>query len=283
MEVEFDPKLKICPLCGSSSLAAYDRDFRSRTIDRCRGCGVDFLNPQYSDGYLERFYSARARFDHREGLDVPLRKRKEVHETGKRRALDLVAQYVEVGRLLSVGTADGLEVYTAQEKGWEVEGFEVSQYLVEELRARFGIEMHTGPFQDLPDRNGYYDAVFIDQVLEHVKNPEVYLRKIHQLLRPGGVMYLGLPNVTSWSNRMKTLIGRLGLRTRKRGKHYATQHHLVYYSPAVLERVLPKRYGFEVLRMRGALKPSRQRLSTALGRFFVNANSGFLIVARRRD
>src|ERR1039457_3394829 len=57
---EFDPPLKKCGLCGSGDLSLYHVDFKGIHISCCGGCGVQFMNPQYTDGYLKRYYSQYA-------------------------------------------------------------------------------------------------------------------------------------------------------------------------------------------------------------------------------
>jgi SAM-dependent methyltransferase len=45
----------------------------------------------------------------------------------------------------------------------------------------------------LPFANASFDAVLCSQVLEHVFAPDEFLREIHRVLRPGGVLLLATP------------------------------------------------------------------------------------------
>jgi len=90
----------------------------------------------------------------------------------------------------------------------------------------------------------------MDQVLEHAKNPRDYLVEIRRILAPGGVLFIGCPNIGSLANAGKTLLDRLGLR-RHRGRQYGLPKHLVYYSPYALKRVLERHYGFSVPAVQG--------------------------------
>ncbi|MEM7205617.1 MAG: class I SAM-dependent methyltransferase [Planctomycetota bacterium] len=265
-------------------MRAFDRDFRGVQIGRCEACGVLAMNPQYSEGHLARFYASyisvddQDRGDHVEGS----RKHPEIRRIGKRRSLQLMASYIEPGRLLSVGSGDGLELGIAKDLGWEVEGYDVDPATTGEVSARFDVPVHSGAFEDLERPDGWFDAVFMDQVLEHLKQPRRYLDKIARLLRPGGVLFLGVPNIGSFSNRLKTASGRLGLRRRRRGKHYASKHHILYFTPAVLRDLLQRQYDFEILTLRGSLKPQHKPLTARLSRWLPSLDSGMLAVARRR-
>jgi 2-polyprenyl-3-methyl-5-hydroxy-6-metoxy-1,4-benzoquinol methylase len=55
------------------------------------------------------------------------------------------------------------------------------------------------PTQPLPFADGQFDIVVSMDVIEHVPEPEAWLRDATRVLRPGGVMFLTTPNYASWS------------------------------------------------------------------------------------
>lgn len=57
-------------------------------------------------------------------------------------------------------------------------------------------------FQDLPFEDGFFDAAFCGEVLEHVINADHLLDEIHRTLRPGGVAVLTTANMAGWHNRI---------------------------------------------------------------------------------
>jgi 2-polyprenyl-3-methyl-5-hydroxy-6-metoxy-1,4-benzoquinol methylase len=278
---DYDPPLEHCPLCDGPRLKAYDRDYRGHRIDRCAECGVAFMNPQYSDAHLRRFYSTYINV-HDQGAPVPAQRRSqpEVRAADKGRCLDLMARHLAPGRVLMVGCGDGLELEVARRHGWSPEGYDIDEKTTAEVAQRSGVPVHCGRFERLPVPEGRFDAVFMDQVIEHPKNPADYLRKAHALLREGGVLFLGTPNIGSVSNRLKTWAGRLGLRRQRRGRHYNTKHHIFFYTPAVMRGLLA-RFGFEVLVVRGSLEPQRNPVTPLLSRWLPNLDSGFIALARK--
>lgn len=48
---------------------------------------------------------------------------------------------------------------------------------------------------------GKYDVVLGIEVIEHIENPWDYVRSLVSMLRPGGVVLITTPNVTSWLSR----------------------------------------------------------------------------------
>jgi len=278
---DYDEPLAACPICGGGAVRPFDRDYRGHSISACRGCGVKFMNPQYTDRYLERLYAGYTYADHPADRPLEHRRRPEVRLEGKRRSLELLARFVDVGRLLMIGCGDGLELEVARDLGWTVEGFDIDAETAQRASAERGVPVHHGRLDRLGLRDGAFDAVFMDQVIEHPKDPDLYFRGVKQLLRPGGALFIGTPNIGSISNRAKTLVGRLGLRERWRGKHYATQHHLFYYTPRVMRRILEDLHGYDVLTVRGSLKPQKKRLTPMFSRWLPALDSGFLLIARK--
>lgn len=275
----FDPALQACILCGAHVLRPLLVDLRGCRIARCRECGVAFMNPQYTDAHLAAFYAGYINLHPGEQDTRKFRLRPEVRAAGKRRALQEVQRRAPGGRILLVGCGDGLELGIAKDLGLVPEGYDVDAKTTQQLAARHGTVVHCGSFHALVGKAGPYDAVFLDQVIEHPKDPARYLETCVALLRPGGVLYLGTPNLASLSNRLKTLADRLSLR-RKKGRHFNTKHHLTFFTPTVLTRHL-RRLGLEILLVRGSFKPQQNPLVAALGRLHANFDSSFLVLARR--
>ena len=276
---DFDPPRSTCPLCEGGPLRHRLTDFRGHGIDRCGACGVEFMNPQYSDEAMRRLYAGYISL-HPEERDERYRCRAEVRRIGKQRSMALLAREAPGRRILMVGCGDGLELREALACGWQPEGYDVDPATTAAVASAVGVPVHCGDFHALPAHTAAYDAVFLDQVLEHPKEPGRYLRTCLALLRPGGCAFLGMPNLGSLSNVLKTRADLLGLR-RRRGRHYNTRHHVTFFRPAVLVRHLRERLGMEVLRVGTSRKPQRNPLVTLLGRVSTVFDSSFFVIARR--
>jgi len=100
------------------------------------------------------------------------------------------------GRLLDVGCSVGLLLETAREAGWSVVGTDVSPWAVEYTRSR-GFEAHLGVVQDLRLAPASFDVVVLNHVIEHVPDPAGVLQACRRVLKPDGVLFLGLPNFGS--------------------------------------------------------------------------------------
>ncbi|MGH7665554.1 MAG: methyltransferase domain-containing protein [Gemmatimonadaceae bacterium] len=254
----FDPPLRACRLCGSASIGRHDRDYRGITIDRCSRCGVAFMNPQYTDEYLAEYYAGY--MGDFERIQDPARYARRAK--AKNEHIAQIEHYTSVGRFFAVGAGDGLEMQIARRRGWDVVGFDVDAETTRQVAELTGDPVWCGDLFAMGIEDSSFDAIFLDQVIEHPKNPEEYLRLCHRILRPDGVLYLGCPNIRSLSSALKTVIGRVGLK-KQRGKHYDTWHHLFYYSPESLRFLLESVYDYEVLVLEGDPKPPPPRDASA--------------------
>ena len=54
-----------------------------------------------------------------------------------------------------------------------------------------------------------YDVVVAIDVLEHVFDPFHFVRQCHEILKPGGHLFLRVPNLTYFKRRLAVLCGRL--------------------------------------------------------------------------
>ena len=287
---EFDDPLRQCPLCGSSAIENYDHDYAGRQVDRCRSCRLMFMNPQYTARYLDRYYANYGQCG--DGtLQIPnpddLSERR---TAAKADAITRLERFAKPGRFLSIGCYDGIELLVAQRRGWQPEGYDVDATTMRMLREQVDFPIYTGDFFELGLPTDHYDCVYMDQVLEHPKNPQEYLREVHRILAPGGLLYIGCPNIKSVSSRLKTLLGKLGLK-RRRGKHYDMFHHLFFYDPRTLAKILETHYGYELVAAEGdpviGLKSMkleetwRTRLSNWVRRKYPICESSFRLVVRK--
>lgn len=282
---DFDPPLRSCRLCGGMNIRGFDIDYRGVRISHCGNCGVKFMNPQYTDRYLERVYARYNDPAQDQTMTIPTA-RGALMPTKREGNFNLIEGFVAAGRFLSIGSGSGDELRTAMSRGWFVEGFDVDAATTERLAKELGVPVYSGDLTTAPLPTGAYDCVYMDQVLEHPKEPAPYLRLSHRVLKPTGVLYIGVPNIDSLATMWKTFLGKHNLKP-LRGRHYDSWHHLFYYSPRTLPRILETYFGFDVLRVEGDPFPDAHgglgsRLANGLRRRFPVLDSSFRMVARPR-
>jgi SAM-dependent methyltransferase len=144
-------------------------------------------------------------------------------------------QAVPEGRLLDVGCGSGAFLTQMAALGWRAEGVDPDPAAVAAAR-RTGVEARLGTLADLELNEEAFDAITLSHVIEHLHDPAEDLRRLHRLLRPGGQLWIGTPNLEALSFR------RFGCHWRG----LEPPRHLVLFRRASLERIL-RRTGFEPL------------------------------------
>lgn len=103
------------------------------------------------------------------------------------------------GRILDVGCGLGF-LLSALQESWERHGVEVSEFATQHA-AEWGA-IHHGELSSAGYPDAYFDVVVLYHVIEHMPDPIAALRKVGQILKPGGVLLIGTPNFDSGCARL---------------------------------------------------------------------------------
>lgn len=115
----------------------------------------------------------------------------------QRRSADLMyLQDVPPGKVLDVGCGDGGILESLRTAGWEVYGQDVDGVVRETLEKK-EIPHFIGTLTEAQFRDGTFDAVVSNHVIEHLYNPISVLHECWRILRPGGVLVITTPNSES--------------------------------------------------------------------------------------
>jgi SAM-dependent methyltransferase len=97
-------------------------------------------------------------------------------------------------RLLDIGCGPGFFLKTAQERGWQAKGIEPSRQAAAHARG-LGLEIAEGFFDAATAPGlGRFDAVNLNNVLEHLPDPIGLVRLAVERLDPGGLVCINVPN-----------------------------------------------------------------------------------------
>jgi SAM-dependent methyltransferase len=138
----------------------------------------------------------------------------------------------------------------ANERGWTATGLEPATEFASFARQYSGAEVVEARLEDRPFERESFDVVTLGAVLEHVFDPVELLTEIHRVLRPGGVLWLDVPNEAGVFYRLGNVYQRL------RGRDWVVNlsptfppYHVFGFTPRAL-RVLADRTGFDLIKFR---------------------------------
>jgi SAM-dependent methyltransferase len=107
-------------------------------------------------------------------------------------------------RALDAGCAAGFFMDEARRVGWEVVGCDVNQSMVAHAQTALDLDARLGGFLDLEFAPESYDLITMFGALEHLPKPRLVMKRIHELLKPGGAVA-----IETW-NRHATIARLLG-------------------------------------------------------------------------
>lgn len=226
-----------CSFCGSSNHVLYDT-VGDWNIVKCDGCGLCFTNPRPSRSVLTDLYD----LSYFKGEEFErfgyFRRDGSLNGSDEAESLERIetieSNFERRGKLLEIGAALGIFLKVMRDRGWEVEGVEISREAVQIAKLQ-GIDVFCGALEEF-ETDHEYDVVCMYHSLEHVPDPAYVIERAYNLLSPGGIVVIEVPNLNSFDSRIDN--------TRKLAS-YDVPRHLSHFEPRVLASKLQE-VGFEV-------------------------------------
>jgi len=232
-----------CDLCGGTVTKQVFTRPDQLTVVECADCALCFLNPRPKRGFISELYG-REYFrksgthdtvgytDYLDDSSVP---GKIVRAGQLLRYLPGEAR-IEGSRCMDVGCATGELCHVLKSKGARPVGVDLSEEAIRIAEKRYpDLEFHVGDITGTP-LEGAFGLIFGLEVIEHVLSPSTCIRRMRELLLPGGHVVLTTPNydcakaigVARWTGFMTSL------------------EHLYFFTPATLT-AYAEALGYEVV------------------------------------
>lgn len=137
--------------------------------------------------------------------------------------------------LMDIGCGNGFFLKIAQEQGWKISGTELNPEHCKLLRDQLQCPIYAGAIKTCQIPAQQFDMVRLYHVLEHVHHPFDDILECYRILKPGGILYISVPNTGSWLYKVKDFQSRCRLKS-KPYKHYAALHHHWFFTRQTLEK-----------------------------------------------
>jgi SAM-dependent methyltransferase len=193
-----------CPLCGSSNHGilyekAKDRHYQIQgefTIEKCNECSLVFLNPMPDDSILTTFYPEDF-YAYQEFTEQP----NQIKQFLKKFLVPGVGtndpKFDKPGKMLDIGCGSGQFLSKMREQGWDTYGVEVSTDAATLGKNSAGLNIFAGSLLEANFPSNHFDYIRSNHSFEHVYNPNETMAEIKRILKPGGKLMIGVPNINS--------------------------------------------------------------------------------------
>lgn len=254
-----------CPVCGQDNAEII---YKKGNLDKdlinvvCKNCALVYLNPRPAGEEYDLYHKAEflAEKDVREIGDLSAKLGGRDLEI-KKSVFYFLKDYLREGQnVLDIGAGfGGLLKIIKEESGANIHGIELNDLDVRAAKKFYGLDLFHGSLADFSvSAENYckFDVIIMHHTLEHLPEPLNSLEQIKKLLKPGGILYIGVPNI---------------MNIKKRPEIFFQTAHPFSYSPHSLKLILEKA-GFGILKFnRNAGYPGGMEAAAQLGAESVKA------------
>ena len=171
---------------------------------RCRHCGLAWLHNRPALSELSRIYSDEhsGYRNYRDYLGSFIASMRDRVQAGK---IDVFRRYAGTQAVIAdVGCGEGVLLHLLRRRGpsgWTLIGVEFLEEFANALRAD-GFLALQGRFETLEWDAPAPDVIIMNQVIEHLEDPQAVAARARELLKPGGVFIVETPCLGSWDQRL---------------------------------------------------------------------------------
>ncbi len=225
-----------CPYCRSSQTRAIFASNGS-PVNRCNNCGLIFRQDRGIEREWVEYYRSHYFQDFKKEQEELLRAG--IYEE----ALCELERYTTKGTLLDIGAGSGTFLAMARQKGWTVSGQELSSESCRVAKERYGLELVQEELKDLLREPHAYNAITLINVFDHLMEPWLLLEQAHKALKPGGILYIRIPNGSLHQLGFRLASTFFNSQAREKiGRFFVL--HLYHMTPRFMERFLTD-FGFK--------------------------------------
>lgn len=212
-----------CPFCGQALTETLIDSFY-----RCKSCQLAVRREEDMPEPLGHYNDcwARGEKDARPNL------------TRARFAAKQIRQLGQIESILDVGCGVGITVDILSGNYLRVDGIDTSPDSIAHARQRARGNFEQSSLEDW-DPKRHYDVILSTQLIEHLRQPELFLAEAAKRLNAGGYIVLETPNLECWNPRSIW-------RSRIGGMYYGKDHRIIYTLKSLTKLLLKN--GFEVVK-----------------------------------
>lgn len=209
-----------CPLCQSKDLSGFAMDTRRKgphiSRVKCEACEIVFANPMADQEELGQYYTKYYEKEHYESFGYKelilghFERIRKLEPNEIRKEARFLNKLENGMKFLDVGCGLGLGLAYAHRIGCELFATEYDSGALDFVKIHFPVKTFQGDIQGANYPDNFFDFIHISHVIEHVLDPRAYILEMKRILKPGGFLAIGTPNMSSrlytfhrWVNFMR--------------------------------------------------------------------------------
>lgn len=227
--------MKQCLVCNCSNFL----ELYENTLLQCNDCGFVTANTEVSDEKLREIYSENY-FKGEEYLDYL--KDKSTHQYNFRRRLTYLLKRMDsmhMDTALEIGCAYGFfgEIFSRKFPEKKYFGIDISEAAIHYGQDVLKLNVICDDYLTFKSADTYSD-VFMWDVIEHLKQPDLFLEKVYREIKPEGRLFLTTGDIGAIIPRIR----------KNKWRMIHPPSHLHYFSANTVKKLLNNK-GFEIFFM----------------------------------
>jgi SAM-dependent methyltransferase len=200
--------IEMCPLCGKSLDKLLVNDFRY-----CSYCDLATREEASMPSKPDLIYTDEW---------VKAEETEMTHPARVKFTIAQVKKLTGVNCILDVGCGGGKLVDGLNLEGYEADGADSSTVVLEYARStkRGRFFLTSAELLEGVPSEKEYDLIIANHLIEHLRDPKIFLENIRKHLKNGGYMYIETPNLESWDPK--------SLWRGRAGGLYGSDHRICY-------------------------------------------------------
>ena len=252
-----------CPYCNSTNAIKFRA---AADIVKCLNCETVYLRTRLKKEAMQKLYLSY-------NTDAPQmflpKNDSEIKTSVLRRDywMKEILSYTKTkGNCLDIGCGWGAFLDNARSYGFNPRGIEITKKGADFAKSKLKINATSEQFLETHFENNSFTFVTLNHVLEHLPEPKEAIKKIFEILEPGGMFCGIVPNVNSLCS----------IFLKESWEWLDADYHYVHYSPASLKQHLQKA-GFVIEKIYTASGDyNRQHLSQVINAFYRPQNNSLI-------
>ncbi len=247
-------EIESCNICGSKKNSLHttgtDYEYETSTLDfhyvNCDECGHLFLKNVPDVQELPVIYPDNYQpYQFESALNPVVKFMRDKVQMSK---VNDYKKYIPAkANIIEIGSGSGILIESLKRFGpetWDLTANEFEEKRLERLKGK-GIHFKLGNFETIAFEKKY-DCIIMNQLIEHLYNPDAILIKCKEILNHGGIVIIETPNFDSLDHQI--------FKNKYWGGYHIPRHFNIY-SDKTLQMHLEKQ-GFAIVRQEFLLSPA---------------------------
>ena len=186
-------KRRNCIICDKiTPYKVWAKDSYFKAI-KCKSCDMISIEPPLSETGLSLYYQNN--FHRREDAELKWSKRIKQYELDKK----LIENFIAEGNCLDVGCGGGLFLESLN-KNFTKFGIDIDKTSIDYATKKFTSDYRVESLGKDSFKSKSFDLIIMRGVIEHVLDPNLYVKRCSELLKKNGLVYIcATPNVNSFT------------------------------------------------------------------------------------